>query len=224
MRLLCLADLHCSASILDYLPSALRSIKPDAIILAGDIVSRGTINYANVLLSLSDLPILAVPGNGDPSELIKILEKRNANLHLKSIYYDFNNEKINFAGFGGSTNQFNYESDFIFHDNYAYTELSKLNILNKTVLITHSPPFLDSDLDLSDFGGKLGSRSIRKIILEKKPLLNICGHVHETEGIEKLGETTILKLAPAKDGRGAILELNDDKIKKIDFVDFGDML
>jgi Icc-related predicted phosphoesterase len=55
----------------------------------------------------------------------------------------------------------------------------------------------------------VGSKSVRKMVEEKRPILLICGHVHEHEGREILGETLIVKLAPAEKLRAAEIEIKD---------------
>jgi hypothetical protein len=62
---------------------------------------------------------------------------------------------------------------------------------NQRILITHVPPYESGNRDkLGSFGlpptywGKhVGSLAIRSFIIERKPLLHICGHVHEGVGV-----------------------------------------
>jgi len=55
----------------------------------------------------------------------------------------------------------------------------------------------------------IGSRSIRRFVEEKKPLAVFCGHVHESSGIDLIGETLVANPGPAKKGNYALAEIND---------------
>jgi hypothetical protein len=58
-------------------------------------------------------------------------------------------------------------------------DLNRLKIDNKTILISHAPPY-NTNLDMTLNKRHLGSEALRKIITEKKPILVLCGHIHET--------------------------------------------
>ena len=55
------------------------------------------------------------------------------------------------------------------------------------------------------YKGHHGNKSIRKFIDQKKPLLNICGHLHETEGKKQVINKKTLTINPGPDG--VILEV-----------------
>mgnify|MGYP001466990095 CR=1 FL=1 len=58
------------------------------------------------------------------------------------------------------------------------------------VLITHGPPF--EVLDETNRGDCVGCKYLRKRILEIKPKLHICGHIHEGYGLASLGTTSVM--------------------------------
>ncbi|MCL5011516.1 MAG: hypothetical protein M1594_01315 [Candidatus Marsarchaeota archaeon] len=81
---------------------------------------------------------------------------------------------------------------------------------NETVfLATHAPPF--GVLDESK-GRRIGSTALRKIIEEHQPLVNFCGHVHETEGTEKIGKTLVVKVASLMFGKAVLFETSTLKL------------
>lgn len=218
MKLFCISDLHLDEAFLDVFPLALKKLQPDAVLVAGDFTFHGPLSYVEDFLKLCDIPIFAVPGNVDPPEILDLLEKKKANVHMHtSKLSDFD-----VLGFGGSLiTPFRYS--FAFEESEIRKQLSPLKISSKTIFLTHAPPYADDNIDMSCKGEKLGLKPLREFILEKKPLLNICGHVHEREGVSKLGETTIVKLAPAMDGRGALVELNETGIN-VSFLSLGEMI
>ena len=66
-------------------------------------------------------------------------------------------------------------------------------------MVTHTHPE-NSILGLGMFPGSGG---IRKAIDELKPDLHLCGHIHETEGIEeKIGTTRVINVGK----KGKIIE------------------
>ncbi len=75
-----------------------------------------------------------------------------------------------------------------------------------SIVLCHPPPYGAFD---SVGPMHVGSRAVRKMVEEKKPILLICGHIHEYEGKEILGETLIVKLGPAEKMRAAEIEIDD---------------
>jgi len=73
-------------------------------------------------------------------------------------------------------------------------------------VLSHPPPF-----GLFDAVGQMhvGSTAVRKMIEEKKPVMVICGHIHEYEGQEILDETLVVKLGPAEKLRAAEIDIGD---------------
>ena len=105
-------------------------------------------------------------------------------------------------------------------------ELSKLSHPDKTIYLFHAPPY-DSNLDRADLDGKkidhvpldlhVGSIAIQRFIQEKKPLLTLHGHVHESPRItgnwKEIYEST-LSFSAAHDGDElAIVRFDTDDIK-----------
>ncbi|HIJ02596.1 metallophosphoesterase [Candidatus Woesearchaeota archaeon] len=76
------------------------------------------------------------------------------------------------------------------------TDLNKLAIDKHAVLVSHSPPY-NTNLDILIDDRHVGSEALRKIIVEKQPLLVLSGHIHETVRIsgkysDKIGKTICL--------------------------------
>jgi Icc-related predicted phosphoesterase len=70
------------------------------------------------------------------------------------------------------------------------------------VLVTHSPP--NGALDTSTTGENLGSESIRAAVIEKRPRLVVCGHIHGCSGrADRLGDSAVVNAGP----RGMVWEL-----------------
>jgi Icc-related predicted phosphoesterase len=81
-------------------------------------------------------------------------------------------------------------------------------------------PELTKDLRIkSDLGqilmAHVGSKAVRAAIEKYQPLLGLHGHIHESDGYEKLGETVIINPGSEYEKgilRGCIIEVNEDKV------------
>ena len=97
----------------------------------------------------------------------------------------------------------------------------------KTIYLFHSPPY-ETDLDRADLDGKkidhvpvdlhVGSIAIKRFIKEKKPLLTLHGHVHETVEMtgswnEKIGDTYCFTAAH-NGPELAVIEFDTDELDK----------
>jgi len=77
------------------------------------------------------------------------------------------------------------------------------------------------------YGGKLkkkklakhyGSKMARRIINTYQPVLHFGGHIHEAWGKDKIGKTILINPGAAHEGRAAIVELKEGKVKSVRFV------
>ncbi|MGV8150380.1 MAG: metallophosphoesterase family protein [Candidatus Woesearchaeota archaeon] len=94
---------------------------------------------------------------------------------------------------------------------------------NLDIFLAHCPPFGYFDKvnykGVNPMNGKhVGFKPYNEYIKKYHPKLFICGHMHEHQGIAKLGKTTILSHGPAQDGKAAILEINDKEKFKITLI------
>jgi Icc-related predicted phosphoesterase len=58
----------------------------------------------------------------------------------------------------------------------------------------------------SQKGRHYGSFLVKRIIKELKPRLVICGHIHENQGIQKIGKTLIVNIGAAYKSKAALIE------------------
>ena len=119
-------------------------------------------------------------------------------------------------GFGGS-NPTPFNTPLEFEEIQIYDEAKKAleSIKDEkiTLFITHAPPY-GTKTDLLPSGEHVGSESIRRIIEELQPTLNICGHIHEARGTDKIGETIIINPGELSDGYACLITISDSKDKE----------
>ncbi len=77
------------------------------------------------------------------------------------------------------------------------------------VLVVHEPPL--GVLDAVRSGERIGSRAVREQMLRLRPRVLTCGHVHESPGIERVGDTLVINCTMG-DGvtGGALLDLDGE--------------
>jgi len=205
MRILALSDLHSEEVILGKLKELVDRERFDLILILGDITQRGPLSYAEDLLDvLRGERVLAIHGNMDTQQVVDLLEKKGFLLHLKKAEMG----EWNFIGFGGSSPT-PFGTPIEYSEEQIYSELSMMRMNSKTILVTHSPPY-DSGVDRTSAGVSAGSKAIRRIIEEKKPFINICGHIHEGEGETVIGSTRIVKVPAANSGRADSIVLGKE--------------
>ena len=87
------------------------------------------------------------------------------------------------------------------------------------IFLIHYTPYKIFDIahyKSSPMHGKhVGFEPYNQIIRKYKPLLVICGHMHEYQGMKKLGKTMIVATGPAFEGKAAIIEIDEKKRKVI---------
>ena len=111
----------------------------------------------------------------------------------------------NLVGLGGS-NPTPFHTPSELSEEQIESTLDKAGINEFSIVLCHPPPY-----GVFDLVGAVhtGSKAVRKMVEEKKPILLICGHIHEYEGKEILGDTLIVKLAPAEKLRAAEIMIDD---------------
>lgn len=211
MKILVITDIHSKPEkIYNYLDN--NSV--DEIIITGDVTEFGPedlfIDTLNKFASYAN--VHALQGNCDPVNADVLLDKSN----IINIHDNVSNiGDIKLVGFGGS-NPTPFDTPNEYDEEILYKQLNKyhddLSTESFTILVTHAPP-LDTNTDKIESGVHVGSKSIRQIIEQTQPTLNVCGHVHESIGKDTIGKTTIVNPGDASTGHACIIELTDDDIK-----------
>jgi Icc-related predicted phosphoesterase len=208
MKILAVGDIHGDyAKIINYL----KNNKIDLIIITGDITQFGPAELGEEILneiSSFDVPVLAIPGNCDPESIHSKIENSQAvDIHGRSLII----KDIGICGFGGS-NPTPFNTPLEFEEVEIYDQASKLikGISQEKIslLVTHTPPY-NTKTDLLPSGMHAGSISIRKIIEEYQPSLNVCGHIHESRGVDTIGKTKIVNPGEISEGYGCLIHIHD---------------
>ena len=144
----------------------------------------------------------------DGENAVEVLEDLGVNVHGKKI--DF--KGYSFIGCGGSTTT-PFGTPFELDENIIFNCLKeKIESPKKTVIICHTPPY-KTKTDRTMFGVHVGSKKLRKLIEEKKPLCFLCGHIHESASTDFIGGTLILNPGPFRRGGIGFVEIEVNEIK-----------
>jgi Icc-related predicted phosphoesterase len=200
------------------------------VVIAGDIsigaknVARNAKFYQRIREKIPiQLPIYYVPGNREYENVASYFEGIPENfypLHKRVItHITSNGENLYLVGFGGALpGIFN---NFVFTEEEFRRELENLfenldySPNELVILVVHNPPFSEK-LDRVFTGEHIGSHAIRSIIENYSPQYCVCGHIHESQGIEIIGTTKCVNPGASKQGNAAILSL--DKNLRIDLI------
>lgn len=192
MRLIAIADIHGKQERINNLVRNVKEYSPEIVIVCGDITHFGPGEQTKSLLDQIPVKTLAVHGNVDSDDVLEYIDRSNAeNIHLR----DYLHKDQRFVGLGG--------------DQFSEEDIKKVkSLLNeKSILVSHLPPY--RVLDNAIFGIHAGSREIRQLILEKKPKLHLCGHIHERPGFDRIGGTIVVNCSAGRVGSGTLIDIDE---------------
>ena len=81
---------------------------------------------------------------------------------------------------------------------------------NKPLVLVSHQPAKDTVTDRITIGLHVGSTAVRGFIERRKPVLCISGHIHEAQGTDRIGTTTLVNPGPFAEGRYLWAELDGD--------------
>lgn len=183
MKILAVADIHCREGKIQQVIEAARAHQPDLIVVCGDITNFGTDEDAQQLLDRLPGTVLAISGNCDPPSARRGI-KRSRAIDLHGSQWATNGLTI--AGPGAEVDTCD-------------------------VYVVHEPP--KGTLDVTNMGRHIGRSDVAYMVKQIKPRVVLCGHVHESPGVETMNShTTVVNCSIGGAGRGAIVEIDATKV------------
>ncbi len=190
--------------------SAAESV--DCVLIAGDATHFGGRKEAAAaidLLRTAGKPIFLVPGNCDTQGAIEYFDDLGVNLHGNIVRFG----GFTLAGAGGalpgpmSTPTVYSEEQFA----ALFDALSeRIGPEEELILVSHQPP-RGTKLDRALGVRHVGSEAVRGWIERTNPLLCLCGHMHESSGIDRLGGTLLVNPGPFRHGNYCLIEIDEKK-------------
>jgi Icc-related predicted phosphoesterase len=77
------------------------------------------------------------------------------------------------------------------------------------IFVPHAPP-KGTRLDKILMGKHVGSLAVREFVELHQPDVLVCGHIHESRGLDALGKTQMVNCGAAARGYYAVIEIADD--------------
>jgi len=191
MKIIGFVDTHGSLSALNKVIR--KSKNSDLVACVGDIsVFEQNLGYSIKKLAKTGKLVLIIPGNHEHPSVLNYLCKRYKN--IKQIHgraYVLNGYV--FIGYGGGG--FSVSDNRLRKLSKRLVKFMKKHRNKKLILLTHAPPYRTK---LDKLGNQhVGNKEVKRLIKKLKPLVVICGHLHENSGRrQKLGKTLIINPGP----------------------------
>lgn len=192
MKILAFSDLHRDKRATERIVDA--SAHADVLVGAGDFA-----NYCEGLSDCIDIlhrskaPVVLVPGNHERHDDLADLCGRFTNMHV--LHGD--ELTLNGVSFFGLGAEIPSRNDATWNQTLSEDAARKilLGAAPFDILITHTPPLGCGDVQRD--GTHEGSQAIADALLERRPKLHLCGHIHYSWGASGVvGDTYVRNLGP----------------------------
>jgi len=218
MDIVVISDIHGDVENLIAYLDKIKEYKFDVIICPGDFTDanfpRGFTQEDIVKLIIKELkslnkPVLAVPGNVDPKDIVKILEEEKISIHGKGV--DIGD--CGFYGCGGAQTPFgtNIEPTEEEIKTKLRGGLDEVRGLKHKIQVTHNPPN-GSRLDMIQSGLHVGSNAVREAIETYNPIVAISAHIHEAKGTDQIKNTFLLNSGRFPEGYFGLINIENGSV------------
>lgn len=206
MKILTVSDLH---DYTDNIKNVVGISDASCVIIAGDLTCWGDRYRAQKIIEYIkgyNANVYAIAGNLDSKEVEDFLIDAGISLHGTGFIIG----DIGIFGVGGSNpTPFNTaneieESEIEY---YIYQGFKMVKDAPFKLLITHAPPY-NTMIDILYRGRHVGSKKIREFIELYQPNVCVSGHIHESRGIDRIGQTMIIN--PGMLRHGGYVEIIKD--------------
>jgi Icc-related predicted phosphoesterase len=207
MKLLCITDIH--GEVRRFEKILAHEPKADLLVIGGDFTNFGKPPEVEHLLNLAQAhtpQVLAVAGNCDSADIDRLLIERGVSLHTRGVRID----DIGFFGLSAMPpwrdDMYEFPEEEL--DRFLAAGFAQVEGSSRFIMVPHCPP-RNSEVDRSG-GANLGSTAVRSWVDKVKPILVVCGHIHEARGKAKIGNTVVVNCGPAKNGNYAVAEVGNE--------------
>lgn len=215
MKIAYLVDVH---GRFDAVTQAMSDIGPvDLLVIGGDITTAGTpADAARAVEGWRPLAprLLALAGNMDSPEIDARLDELGVALDARGWRFD------DVGVFGVSAAPRSplhtpYELDDDELSRRIESGLAAVHGCRVKVFCPHAPPS-DTACDRLRSGEHVGSMVIRRFVEREQPDVVLCGHIHESRGMDEIGAARVVNPGPVSAGHFAIVEVDERVTVRVD--------
>ena len=213
MKILIISDAHGNVENIEKLSEQAKNA--DLVLFGGDFAKFNCPETGKpaleALVKNSD-SIFAVLGNCDEPDFISEIEDADICVQKSMVFKD----GLVIAGsgggskFSGDTPFERTEEELVQDFDVIKNSLSQIadddGKCSSLVLIMHNPP-KDTKTDVIPGDIHVGSQKLREFIESTHPVLVVTGHIHESAGIDKIGDSTVINPGALMEGKYALAEL-----------------
>jgi len=194
LRILGLADIHCSYQYSSYIVHEIIRRRIDLVLIAGDIECEDPLEK----IIDSGVDVFAVTGNMDDTYIYRIMKDHG--IVIDGLIREYQGFII--AGIGGLSFRTNFEK--------VVNILNETNDLGRLIILSHYPPKGFNDTTYA--GVHAGLKQLRDLVEKYSPILFIHGHLHEARGVSKYNNTVIVNPGPLMHGYYSIIEISYNNV------------
>lgn len=208
VRVIAISDVHGNWR---GLKDILTSEEYDAVFIAGDLSDYSGMagKVVETLVKYVKNVAYVVIGNMDNPKLLNELKRYEV---LRVLHGDVTHYlDYLVVGFsGGLISPFNtlFELDDVEFSKLITDVNASLPSQGSLIILSHTPPY-NTKVDLTHMGLHVGSKALRDFIEFRKPIITICGHIHEGRGYDYVGSSLIVNPGPLLRGYYATIELKN---------------
>jgi hypothetical protein len=184
-------DVHESTTLLTSIPGLREA---EGVIITGDITNRGSRSAAEeVIEAVAGINprVLAQPGNMDTDTVQAYLTERDIDIHLRVREIA---PGVGLLGVGLSTpTPFGTPGEVSEETLAKWLDetYEKVGAIDHLICAIHEPPH-DSKLDQLGNGQHVGSPGVRQFIERVQPDVVLTGHIHESSGTDRIGNSVAI--------------------------------
>jgi Icc-related predicted phosphoesterase len=177
MRIYVFADLHGNTKALAKMKKAVKESQPDLVICLGDLtVFEHEMEPLLSRLNMLKVPVIMLHGNHeDEARMRKACDRFE---RITFLHKEFIKKKgYTFAAYGGG----GFDDDYPELEKLIKQKKWKALEWRKVVFLSHAPPYNTNLDDVGELDEEwhVGSKTLRKLMKSKKPLLVLAGHIHD---------------------------------------------
>ena len=205
MHILHISDIHCSYNAIQRLA---REVIPSihdrllGVFITGDIeCPELVIDPLLEILREGSQRIFAVTGNMDDTYVARYLQERRLSVEGNIIIHG----KYAIGGVSGIEP---YVSLRILSERLKKVSQEKRDL--DLIILSHFPPF-NTKVDIAWGNVHAGLPELRDFITSYNPRIFLCGHIHESRGVDNIGDTLIVNAGSIAEGNYALIDIKNKK-------------